>query len=314
MPGDYTLGALDFLKPAGLRWIGNCNELNAGYAADGYARVKGIGVLFTTYGVGELSAINAVAGSYAEYSPVVHIVGTAARKAYRNRAMVHHSLGDGNMRVFASMYKNISVAQASLFDPDTAPELVDKALVQCVRESRPVYLELPSDMVGVKVPEEPLSTPLDTSPMTNTISEEKDVIETVLERIYSSKQPYILVDGLVVPDEIAEEVNELARLTGFPTFGLTFGGGVMSSTLSNYYGVHAGKYGSLDFTSYTDTADLALLFGPLLSDTNTQGWSAVPTKDVTIAFRRKAIEIGENESHALHVKCFFVAESNDLSQ
>lgn len=71
VPGDYTLRALDALKPAGLKWVGNCNELNAGYAADGYARIKGIGALCTTYGVGELSALNAVAGSYAEFSPVV---------------------------------------------------------------------------------------------------------------------------------------------------------------------------------------------------------------------------------------------------
>jgi pyruvate decarboxylase len=71
VPGDYFLRALDLLEPAGLRWIGSCNELNAGYAADGYAKVKGISALMTTYGVGELSALNAVAGSYAEYAPVV---------------------------------------------------------------------------------------------------------------------------------------------------------------------------------------------------------------------------------------------------
>lgn len=71
VPGDFTLPLLDFVKPAGLRWVGSCNELNAGYAADGYARVKGISALSTTYGVGELSALNAVAGSYAEYAPVV---------------------------------------------------------------------------------------------------------------------------------------------------------------------------------------------------------------------------------------------------
>lgn len=71
VPGDYFLRALDLLKPAGLRWIGSCNELNAGYAADGYARVKGVSALMTTYGVGELSALNAVAGSFAEYAPVV---------------------------------------------------------------------------------------------------------------------------------------------------------------------------------------------------------------------------------------------------
>ena len=71
VPGDYFLKSLDYLKPAGLQWIGNCNELNAAYAADGYAKVKGLSALMTTFGVGELSALNGVAGSYAEYAPVV---------------------------------------------------------------------------------------------------------------------------------------------------------------------------------------------------------------------------------------------------
>ncbi|KAF2181769.1 pyruvate decarboxylase [Zopfia rhizophila CBS 207.26] len=304
VPGDYTLRALDFLKPAGLCWIGNCNELNAGYAADGYARVKGISALFTTYGVGELSALNAIAGSYAEYAPVVHIVGTAARKAYRSKAMVHHSLGDGDLRVYSDIYKRFTVAQASLFEPKTAPKLVDAALEQCVKESRPVYLELPSDMVGVHVPESPLERPLNITPPSNIPKEEDSLVDAILDCIYSSKQPYILVDGLVAPDGITDEVNEFARATGFPTFGLTFGGGIIDGTLPNYHGVHAGKFGSLDFTPYTDSADLALLFGPLLSDTNTQGWSAVPRKDITIAFRRKSIEIGASTSHCLHIKSF----------
>ena len=79
VPGDFFLKALDQLQPAGLRWVGNCNELNAAYAADGYARVKGISALFTTFGVGEMSAYNAVAGSFCEHAPVVHIVGTPSR-------------------------------------------------------------------------------------------------------------------------------------------------------------------------------------------------------------------------------------------
>jgi pyruvate decarboxylase len=70
------LTLLDYLEPAGLHWAGNCNELNAGYAAYGYPRVKGIGALITTFGVGKLSAIDAIAGAYAEKTPVVHIVGT----------------------------------------------------------------------------------------------------------------------------------------------------------------------------------------------------------------------------------------------
>ncbi|KAH7122641.1 thiamine diphosphate-binding protein [Dendryphion nanum] len=304
VPGDYTLRFLDLLKPAGLQWIGNCNELNAAYAADGYARVKGIAALSTTYGVGELSALNAVAGSYAEFSPVVHVVGCAARKAYRSRATVHHSLGDGDLHVYADIYKRFTVAQARLFDPEVASALIDSTLQQCIRKSRPVYFELPSDMVGAEIDSAPLSTPLDVSPLPNASVPETTAIDEVLDRIYSATQPYILVDGLTAPDGVVDEVNELARITGFPTFGLTFGGGIINGMLPNYHGVHAGPYGTLDFMPYTQTADLALLFGPLLSDTNTQGWSAVPRNDITIAFCRDAISIGDSKTHQLHIKGF----------
>lgn len=307
VPGDYFLRALDHLEPSGLRWIGNCNELNAGYAADGYAKVKGISALMTTYGVGEISALNAVAGSYAEYSPVVHIVGCPARKHYASKSMVHHSLGDGNMKVFAEVYKKFTVAQAALHDPESAPRLIDRTLKRCIKEGRPIYLELPQDMVNTQVQGWTLNNALDLSHRPNDEDRENNVADTVLQRIYSAKQPYILVDGLVAADGVVEEVNEFARVTGLPTLAFTFGGGIMDSTLPNYRGVHAGKYGSLDFTPYTDTADLALLFGPLLSDTNTMGFTTVPSTPITIAFHRDRVRLGgsnKSETHHFHMKSF----------
>ncbi len=75
VPGDYNLTALDYIEPAGLDWVGNANELNAGYAADGYARIRGVSALVTAFGVGELSAINAVAGAYSECTLKIHDLG-----------------------------------------------------------------------------------------------------------------------------------------------------------------------------------------------------------------------------------------------
>lgn len=89
VPGDYNLALLDYVVPQGLHWVGNCNELNAGYAADAYSRVKGLGAIITTFGVGELSAANAIAGAYCELAPVVHIVGTPARHLQESRALIH---------------------------------------------------------------------------------------------------------------------------------------------------------------------------------------------------------------------------------
>lgn len=152
LPGDYTLKAIDHLKQSGLRWIANCNELNAGYAADGSARIGGLSALFTTYGVGELSAINAIAGSYAEHVPVVHVVGSPARHLQESGAVVHHTLGDGRSGVFREMHEKVTVACSALWDARTAPQVIDDSIIRCLKESRPIYIELPCDLVSAPVP------------------------------------------------------------------------------------------------------------------------------------------------------------------
>lgn len=99
VPGDYTLSLLDHVvRHRGLAWTGCTNELNAAFAADGYGRMRGIAALMTTFGVGELSAINAVTGSFAEHVPVVHVVGSPSSGAQAAHKIVHHSLGDGTSR------------------------------------------------------------------------------------------------------------------------------------------------------------------------------------------------------------------------
>jgi pyruvate decarboxylase len=164
VPGDYTLKAIDHLKQSGLQWISNCNELNTGYAADGSARITGLSALFTTYGVGELSAINAIAGSYAEHVPVVHVVGSPARQLQESGAVLHHSLGDGRNGVFREMHEMVTVACSALWDARTAPHIIDDSIVRCLRASRPVYIDIPCDLVPAEVPEDRLEDPLKIEP------------------------------------------------------------------------------------------------------------------------------------------------------
>lgn len=128
VPGDYTLSLLDHVEShRGLSWTGCTNELNAGYAADGYGRMRGIAALMTTFGVGELSAINAVAGSYAEHVPVVHIVGSPSSGAQAAAKIVHHSLGDGVFTHFLDMHAGITCARAALTAAE-ATEQIDRVL------------------------------------------------------------------------------------------------------------------------------------------------------------------------------------------
>ena len=154
MPGDYNLALLDAIagRPD-LAWIGMATEQGAGYAADSYARLRGIGALVTTFGAGELSALNAIAGAYAESVPVVHIVGTpalAARQAQGHRATLHHNLPGRDYGHFARMAAEVTAAQADL-RPDTAPEEIDRVLTTALRTSRPVYLTIPADVAGIPV-------------------------------------------------------------------------------------------------------------------------------------------------------------------
>jgi TPP-dependent 2-oxoacid decarboxylase len=152
VPGDDNLGVLDAIttRPS-LAWIGMVSEQGAGHAADSYARQRGLGALVTTFGVGELSAMAAIAGAYAESVPVVHIVGTPALAARKPGAAFHHVLPGGGFDHFAQMAAEVTVAQADL-RPDTAPAEIDRVLAAALRTSRPVYLSIPADVAGAPVP------------------------------------------------------------------------------------------------------------------------------------------------------------------
>lgn len=302
VPGDYNLTALDYVEPAGLRWVGNANELNAGYAADGYARVKGLGALITAFGVGELSAINAIGGAYAEMAPVVHIVGTPPTTAQTAGACLHHSLGNGNFRTFADMYKSVTVAQANLTDPNTAAGMIDRTLRECLLQSRPVYIELPTNMVTAKVSASLLQTPIDTEHDSDEGFEDTEV-DTILDRIYASKQPFIIVDGFASRYGISSEADDLVRITGFPTSTTPFGKGIINETYPNFHGVYAGVAGNNIYMPWFDSCDLVLRIAPLNSDVNTFGFTTIPESKRTITFNRDSVDVCDTTVYRnLHVK------------
>jgi TPP-dependent 2-oxoacid decarboxylase len=153
VPGDYNLPLLDAVGAATptMAWAGTATEQGAAYAADSYARLRGLGAVITTFGVGELSAINAIAGAYAESVPVVHIVGTPALRARQGHLTLHHNLPDNDFGHFARMAAEVTAAQASL-RPETAPAEIDRVLGVALATSRPVYLAIPADVATMTVP------------------------------------------------------------------------------------------------------------------------------------------------------------------
>ncbi|KAI5456825.1 thiamine pyrophosphate enzyme [Mariannaea sp. PMI_226] len=290
VPGDYNLTLLDLVQPSGLRWVGNANELNAGYAADGYARIKGMGAVITTFGVGELSAVNAIAGAYAERAAVVHIVGSPTRLIQQNRIRVHHTFNDGNFDRFAEMYRHVTVAQTRLWDPRTIPEQIDSTLQQCLLQSRPVYIDIPVDVVDVLVSARRLETKI-TSNLSTTPSYEA-VLKRVMERVYAAKQPAIIVDGEIRAIGIVNQVQDFVRSTNWPTWVMGFGKGLLDETLPNFHGVYRGKFDTGESSAFLESADLILCFGPHFSSTNTFAFSSIPAAEKTISFSDTEVNIG----------------------
>lgn len=290
VPGDYNLRLLDYVVPAGLHWVGNCNELNAAYAADGYARIKGLSALVTTFGVGELSAANGIAGANAERAPVVHIVGTPPRPLQSTRALMHHTFADGEYRRFSAMAIHITAAQINLTDTTTAPERIDWIIQQALIHQRPVYLEIPDDMPDLFVSSANLKTPIRV-PLVPSPPHEPKVVSRILDRLYSAQRPFILVDGESRSLGILDELDALIQKTNWPTWTTVFGKGLVNESLPNVYGLYAASFGDKPAQEYFETADLILTFGPHYSDTNSYFWTTVPKDAVAITFRDDTIQI-----------------------
>ena len=291
VPGDYNLTLLDYVEPSGIKWIGNCNELNAGYATDGYAKIKGIGAMITTFGVGELSAINAIAGAYTERAALVHIVGTPTRASQDNRLLIHHTFNDGEYRQFGKMAAHVTVAQTSIRDARTSPEQIDFLLQQCIIHSRPVYLEIPVDLVDVPVSAHRLSDPITVPEPIHTPSHD-EVMSKIIDRISSAKQPAILVDGEIRALNIVSEVQKFVETTKWPTWTTTFAKSLIDETQTNVHGIYQGSFAPKESQDFWNSCDLIVCFGPHYSSTNSYAYGAIPNPDITISISDTEIRVG----------------------
>lgn len=282
LPGDFNLSLLDKVYEIdGMRWAGNANELNAGYAADGYARVKGIAAVVSTFGVGELSLTNAIAGSFAEHCAILNIVGLPSVNAQAKQLLLHHTLGNGDFTVFHRMFKNISQTSAFIADINTAPQEIDRCIRDAYIYQRPVYVGLPSNLVDLMVPASLLETPLDLSLKPNDPDAQDEVIETVERIIKDAKNPVILVDACASRHNCKGEVAQLVDATQFPVFTTPMGKSGVNESHPRFGGVYVGSLSRPDVKEAVESADLILSIGALLSDFNTGSFSyAYKTKNV----------------------------------
>jgi len=274
-------------------WVGNCNELNASYAADGYARVMhgsggaakhgSVGAILTTFGVGELSAMNGLAGAFSEHVPVVHIVGVPSTEQHKNKPMLHHTLGDGRFDAYLKAAKQVTYSHGGVFDVATAANEIDRVLTDCITSARPVYLMLPTDRVYNKIPRARLNIPLKSNPKPNDSHTEEFVLGEIRKLVEAAgSEVVILVDACTIRHDVTEETWDLIERTGFPVYSTPMGKTAVPEDSERYGGIYVGSISHPEIKEKVESAKLIISIGALKSDFNTGNFTYRTSRSTTV--------------------------------
>lgn len=280
VPGDYAFPVNDAIcNDPGMRWIGCTNELNAAYAADGYARIKGMAAVCTTYGVGELSAINAIAGAYAEHLPVFHLVGMPNMSTQTARATMHHTLGNGEYDLFRRMSEPVVAAHAVMTPQNVAYE-TERLIAEALFHRRPVYIAFPADYANQPVlgSAEPVPAPK-SDPATL-----KAAIAAIMEALGRAKTAVALPGVLIARAGLQREMQAVIDSSGLPFATMFMDKSVLDEQQSAFVGMYDGAIMTEEVRAFVESRDLVIAIGTLASDFNTGAFTARldPSKTISI--------------------------------
>ena len=267
VPGDYNLGLMQQLEDRGEpAWIGNCNELNASYATDAYARINGIGAMIVTHGVGTLSAVNGIAGAYSEHVPVMLISGSLPLRAVQRGDLMHHTLIDREKGNLCRIFAEITAAQARL-TPENAVAEIDRIILTAWRRKLPVYLELPSDIpyLEIEVPDSPLKLEMIPSEQESL----KASTKMILERLHSAKSPAFLLDIDALRFDVSKQIIALAERFQTQVAVLNCAKGAFPESSPQLVGTYAGIASSPTTRQAIEGSDCLLTVGYRRVETTT---------------------------------------------
>ena len=262
IPGDYVLSLYQLIEASPIQHIGTTREDCAGFAADAYARINGIGAVCVTYCVGGLNTVNAIACAYAERSPVILLTGSPGLSERVRTPYMHHMVRDFSTQ--REVFEKITVAAISLDDPSTAEREMDRAFAALLRYRRPIYIEIPRDLVHTPLPHplQPLSLddePSDTAALDEAIAE-------VRAMLAAAKRPAILAGAEIARFGLQDDLTGLVERLNVPIASTLLGKSVIREDHPLYVGIYGGFIARDEVQQFINQSDCLLILGSILSD------------------------------------------------
>src|SRR5436190_15573431 len=254
VPGDYAFPVGDAVdRNPNIKWIGCSNELNASYAADGYARARGAAMLSTTYAVGELSAINGVMGAKAERSLVFHVVGMPSHQNQRLRKTMHHTFGDGDFLNFINISAQAACCHA-VINPDNCVIEMERVIAEARRDNQPAYIVVPSDYALAPI------TPADVRPLTIKSNETplQKAVAAITEGLKSAKSVVALPAFTISRLGLQKEARAAIEAIACPFATTSMEKCIIDESHPQFAGMYAGALSPNDTSKIVEGANLVL--------------------------------------------------------
>ena len=262
IPGDFALPSFTWLEKSKIQSVTMTHEPSAGFAADAYSRINGIGLVCVTYCVGGLNVLNAIAGAYAEKSPVVVVSGAPGRKDREKDPLLHHKVK--TFETQRRVYDEVTVASTVLLEEERAASEIVRCVEACLRHKRPVYIEVPHDMVDREIPIVWISP---AQPATSDPHTLRAALDETLALIRSARKPVILAGVELARYRTAGLVLRMAERMNIPIAADLLSKSAIPENHRLYIGVYGGAMSSDDFVrEYVESADLVLMLGTFITD------------------------------------------------
>lgn len=318
VPGDFILGFFNQLMDSKIQVINTCDEQGAGFAADAYARINGLGVVCVTYCVGGLKVVNPTAEAFAEKSPLVIISGSPGIKERKKDPLLHHKVK--NFDTQFKVFEEITVASVLINNPQTAAQEIDRILNAALTYKRPVYIELPRDMVSVDIFLDPIQN--NTVAQVDQYQEKSDPIilmealNETIDMINSSIKPVIVAGVEIQRFGLQNELLNLVEKLKIPVSSTILSKSVISELHPFYLGVYEGAMGHDAVREYVESSDCLILLGALMTDIDLGGFTAKIDQKRTIYINSDKFSVRYHNYEEISLKDFIdkLIESNDIKQ